>query len=494
MSLVFKCCRTRPQNNLICVHCHNVFHRSCIQRRSDVDYINDNLILCSADCSDRADDSDDPKLLSKLKCAFEELRNDLLEKTDYIERLKNSNLLLLSEAESSEVGLLNENKALKTKLNELVNMSLSNQQVLVTTSSQTDAVKSSLSVSCQTVESTIVDSRLAELRSANLALESDCNLLRDELRRCLDLVSELRVTNTEMISSIETLERDNKFLNTELDSLKRACADDADDELLRHPDLASLDMSSGGVAAYRSLYDEMFIDASEPCPLDDHSFPPTPAAVVPLRRRVLVVGDGTSRGIAGGLLEWLDCDVNSVYGECHRGFSISQLSSRLFQLTMDFNPEDSVVICIDLNSIGKLSTSGLNKLFSIGRYTNIIFSISFSSTDRHSLIKNVALRSALLGYNYNTSVRIFDNDIVNGKHRISKRMLCRNLSLYIRCSRSMERVFKQSCMIYVNLSDVACAPIRSDLFESVDVTRHGGTARVGRLKSPGGLNTSTFLG
>lgn len=171
------------------------------------------------------------------------------------------------------------------------------------------------------------------------------------------------------------------------------------------------------------------------------------------RRKVLVLGDRRARGVSVGLLRWLPDRDYTVFGECLPDCSVSFFIERLTALASHFGSDDSVVVCIDLDSIGRFGSHHFKKLFFIGQYTNVIFSLISSRTHGKALPRFMSLYNNSKKAKY-ISIRIFDNYTVNGKFRISKRCLCENLAFYIKSSVCMGCVFALSCLRYVNTVEV----------------------------------------
>ncbi|CAG9765583.1 unnamed protein product [Ceutorhynchus assimilis] len=203
-------------------------------RLRGVEYIRGNLILCCADCYEQANSSDpasDPACLAQ---ALREIKAELVDKSVFIARLKNEKLMLLEAAESMECELTSENRLLKAKLKELEkktdNISLlfrctvaTQTHSIISASTKNNARQTSDTSSMSEVESSLAElqSTLAEHKRTEYTLKADYEASREELRKSVDALSEIKNLNAQMITMIETLSQDNLFLSNELEGLKQ---------------------------------------------------------------------------------------------------------------------------------------------------------------------------------------------------------------------------------------------------------------------------------
>lgn len=427
-----------------------------------MDIVQDNLILCSSDCSELVHASD-PDFLTSFRHVLSELNTDLSNKTNYIEKLKMDNLLFAKEAESAERELLNENKLLKAKLLSTARDRLndSTSPALISVATQTCyGVTSASDVACQTSNGPVdVEAEVSQMRSTMLALEANRSAYEGDLCRALDALSGLKVTNAEMLNTIETLSQDNTYLTKELEELQRLMPRSCD---LDPVNLVDPSASCGRPAI--SLFHELAAGSRH---LEgEFSSPEVPTADCLPRQhtdevaRVLVFGDGSSRGVAAGVRAVLDDFEYSVYGENHSGFSVLQMANRIAQLTTEFCSRDSVIVCLDLKSTGRLRAFHLKRLSLIGKFTNVIFSLTYSPSNAQEFLKYTKFYDFFADCK-NVSVRILNNSVIRGERIVTRRRLHDNLALYVRSSGAMKHAFSLSTLIYIDTVDLTGLGVRS---------------------------------
>lgn len=468
MALAFKCCK-KSHNNWICILCHSVFHKSCRSRlKKGVEVVGDNLILCSTQCSELANDSD-PETFASLVQIIKNLKTDLIDSSNYIERLRSEKQTLLDEAESLERQLVDENTELK---NRIAVLDAKSSELIVknvpkafnSSSTQTPPAYEVAKIDscCQTTSMTDVRHAGAskdELQTGS-TLQADLLLLTGDLQRSMDELSELKELKERMLVTIETLNNDNIFLSSELERLKQLLSNPLPPIIT--PEAFSATNNSSDQQAVSSLFDELSV-------VDRHMAPlirKKRNSLAPYSRKlsvsssvgtknVLVFGDRSASGVATGLLSFTDSSEYSTYGEIHPGYSIPQMAERLFQLTTNFNWQDNVIVCINLGSIGRVSSYLLNKLFSIGKYTNLIFSLTFSSPDKDKYFSFVSFCQRFLK-RQSASIRTLDNDFVGGKFRLARESLCKHLYTYVSVSYMLKYVFVSSYIRHCDfVNDVA---------------------------------------
>ncbi|CAG9761302.1 unnamed protein product [Ceutorhynchus assimilis] len=139
-----------------------------------------------------------------------ELKTEVFDKTNYIDRLKREKQTLLDEAEYSEDRLVRENSALKQRLSQLARNSL--EQV-------TNAPRKLASSSTQTLFQ-------EEILLQNDSQTDPCLAgSSDEKQQALMIeIAEITNLNKQMATSIETLDNENRFLSSELEDLKEQLA------------------------------------------------------------------------------------------------------------------------------------------------------------------------------------------------------------------------------------------------------------------------------
>lgn len=274
-----------------------------------------------------------------------------------------------------------------------------------------------------------------------------------------------------LLASLETLEHDNRFLHYELEDLRQQPPCPLPPSL-RSP-LGC--RSTAGVAASSSLYDELSgvgrlaVQNTNPPPMrrllsplqtvraDEVCVSSRSGVPVPDRRnRVLVLGDATSRGVATGLS--VLTDGLCIYGEIRPGFSVLQMASRIFQLSRDFETSDSVIVCLTVDSRGTSpELKHLKRLCSIGKYINLIFTLTYTKSSFKNYLKFVYAIQYFVNHQ-SASITYIDNTVINGILRLPVRSLCRNLLNYVNAGHLLRKVFT---MFYVSCYEGKGAGIKS---------------------------------
>ena len=186
---------------------------------------------------------------------------------------------------------------------------------------------------------------------------------------------------------------------------------------------------------------------------------PEPDSLFCVKNNILVYGDKSAGGVASGLLKFINPCEYSVYGESHPGYSISQMAQNIFHLTTEFNFHDTVIICLNLDPLFRFNSYLLNKLLSVGKYTNLILSLTYSNHNNNKYRNFISLCHNFLDC-YKASIRILDNIIVNGSFRLSRQSLFKYLSLYVSASCMIKKSF---VLTYVNYCDIKSTPNKGKL-------------------------------
>lgn len=424
-----------------------------------MEVVRDNLVVCSVDCSELVNASE-PDFLSGFKHILNELNTDLIDRSNYIDRLRAEKTAYVDGAESAERELLLENERLRRGLSVVGSgggaVSGPRRGGLSVATQTAEDGTSICHVSCQTMDClSDVETELSDLRKVMIALETEKIAYEAQLREMMHSFSSLQAENTELRTTIETLDHDNNLLIGELGEAK---------EILANSGRANRTPLRATESTDASLFRELLIGdvhrAGRSCLVG-----PAPGLPrEPLDRmgkpRVLVFGDGSSRGIAADLRGLLGAEACCVYGESRSGFSILQMAHRIAQLTTTFNSRDSVIVSLNLRSFSGLKPTHLSRLFSVGRYTHVIFSLVFAPDNAREHQRYVSF-CRCLSANRNISCRVLENTIINGRHRMSRNFLCNNLVLYIGASCRMRAAFSRFSLRYIDTVDLAatgCMP------------------------------------
>lgn len=156
------------------------------------------------------------------------------------------------------------------------------------------------------------------------------------------------------------------------------------------------------------------------------------------RHRVLVYGDESARGLSAGISELLDPSEVNVQGIISSGCTLRHLADSIFQPTCELGMLDTVIVCLNLEVTAGVSRHLLDRLCAVGKYTNLVFCLTCSPSSSFQHDKCIKFIYSFLHRN-SASVRIFDNNIVNNKFRLTRRLLCRNLANYVLCSQVLKK-------------------------------------------------------
>lgn len=118
----FKCCKSKPFIHYVCVKCLNIFHKNCIPRfKRDINFIKDNKIICcnDADESNSSDQDDEKSILEK---TINELNSDSEQKSKYIQKLKIENQQFIQEAMKAEDEMIEQIKNQESLIRNLQDM------------------------------------------------------------------------------------------------------------------------------------------------------------------------------------------------------------------------------------------------------------------------------------------------------------------------------------------------------------------------------------
>ena len=85
MEMKFECCK-KELGNYCCVFCHNIFHKSCCDRKKERIIIQKHQIYCSEICAKKANDEE--KNINELYLEINKLAKEIEEKNIYIGKIK----------------------------------------------------------------------------------------------------------------------------------------------------------------------------------------------------------------------------------------------------------------------------------------------------------------------------------------------------------------------------------------------------------------------
>lgn len=476
MASNFKCCKLKEQQNLFCLICKNVFHKSC-WNRGNKKYIvvRDNLIWCSKDCIDRANPGEDLTCVDDLRNQINELTTEVKEKTAYISRLKRSSASFVDEAERSEQeylqtidkqkdiivklqSRLEEQTAIVQKMKDRTFID-ANTQTIVTRKDVgiqvTGHIKSFMSVASQIeveqrhkITQKSVDLQSSEMQtdalsaSVSSSVQTDLQIslvgsADDELSSLQSKLNELKNLKESMLTSIETLSVENKWLATEADKLRA--------ELLQWTSGSHASVDRVGSLPNAGL------TSDENTQVDINSRD---------RPRVLIFGDVSARGISVNLRNYLDVSSVHIEGVVKTGASLLDISREISVVSLDYTDKDYVIVCLNINNVKEFRSSDFRNILAIGKFSNLIMCYTFDDTYNVSTISKIRNYTSLYLNNRNVSIGLVENNKLHKGlgYRYKRNALCRVLGNYIRDSRIKSNIV----LVSVNCSTVTNHNIISD--------------------------------
>lgn len=182
METKFKCCKKKDYLNLCCVVCFEVFHPSCLERKSNVSKLGGTKIVCSSECEQKYEES--KQELQTLREEIANLREKLKNKDNHIKRLKRGTKDFEGMVSEQEEKYLEQLKQQQVNLNKL-------KKEMIGLVNEKDNLRTSF--------------------ENNLTAHQK---IQDEL-------ISLKEINCQMISTIRTLETDNETYFSEIGKLRR---------------------------------------------------------------------------------------------------------------------------------------------------------------------------------------------------------------------------------------------------------------------------------
>lgn len=180
MGSKFKCC-LKPFNNLVCVRCLNVFHPSCLERKKGHILLLGYKVYCSSECE--AEDSENEDKVTAYQKQLERLKVDLIQKDSYIRRQRKLSLDLESSACEIEGEYEKQKKAFHQNVSEL-------------------------------------KQKLAKMKDENMKLEEALERCSRDLEEANNKFRGVDETKKCMLTTIQTLDAENKVLSSEVLDLK----------------------------------------------------------------------------------------------------------------------------------------------------------------------------------------------------------------------------------------------------------------------------------
>lgn len=379
MSLTFKCCKNKVNNNWICAVCKNIFHPSCLKRGGNVQVLEQNLILCSEDCQDKAD-AEEVSVVDTLQKLLKDCREEIRHKDEHIKRLNRKSVVFEENATEMEANLLAELRTCRLKIGELQKQAEEQSEllnvlqnvVLVNAETQTPRVHQN-SVNTQTKVKTRTHSiqtdvddfheKLIEFKNLTDTLQNEILSKSEKINSLEQDFGEMEDLNRSMVASIRTLEAENHAYYIEISRLRglsRECSD--------------------GRAS-------LFIDVSTDLPPEDNnvcSGLKNGKKVSTTVRKIFILGDQTVNNLNKSLQRNLG-DNFQIQSFVKSNALFTQAIQNLSELTRGFGKDDFVIVGCGSNDLaaGKYPRMNLiKKVISDCENTNLIFLSCVVSVDK----------------------------------------------------------------------------------------------------------------
>mgnify|MGYP000155534021 FL=1 len=480
MADTFKCCKNKPNNNWICIVCHNLYHPGCWKRTKNYTVINENWIWCSEQCANQSSIVSEDTL-SALQQLVNEKTKELESKNEYIKRLKRQSTTFEGEAAEMEAQLVSQIESYKSELkvttrkmeeqkemlekltptNNLV--STSTQTPILTNNRETETifikaaketrtnVRSLCEAESQTESQTgmnddidILRSECAELKEENTVLWSNKNKADDEIKRAKDDLSYLQEMHREMLDSLRTIEADNKVLSEQVALLKS--------ELPRVMSPKKLCSSSPPKPPVLEVCNVPSVEMKR----DHHGNTEI--------KRVSIYGDQSCRGWASALYQQLDSSKYKVFGLPASGSSINSLKDNIFTYSKDFTCSDCVIISLDLRTTKIGHIDNLKGLLSTARFTNVILVIKDNYCS-HLCKKIYNFVSDFNKNNRNLGIRVIENYRTRDFHfRYNAESISNILAKYLLCQNWVNRNICLKSIVCNNIT------LNNEPNEKIDLT------------------------
>lgn len=179
---VFKCCPKKSFSSSICIFCFDVFHGSCLDRKSDIVRLGGYKILCSPSCQRNHQIAEEQE--KNYKQMIDKLQNEITEKNHCLKRLKRNSKVF-------------EDDVLETEQKYIDTIAEQKQRII--------QLKSEVSM----------------LNEANIELKADIRSTEARMAQLEKQVQELHDMSRSMITTIQILENENRIHLDELDKVKQ---------------------------------------------------------------------------------------------------------------------------------------------------------------------------------------------------------------------------------------------------------------------------------
>lgn len=495
MTVSFKCCKNKICQNVVCMGCFGVYHSSCIDRKSPV-HVDAHKIICSKDCEKRINDRDrETEILAQkvdelkrlngdatleMECVRANLEgqirhlaaeNDRLilengEMSRHLQRIRGQNHdfeeEVLARERDCEARLSRQDDIIRDLNREVLKLSHKSTG-LSADHDDALAAERQLEEELSRHKKTIVDlnREIDRLKESDSLLREEISELESGMKELETCVEELRRLNRDLLATMETLRRDNEcnvgqpdVAGCTVDRGRRGNLDETVSEAVTSRE------SDYFLGVKRSAVDVVELQSAEESKVGDSGVPELPQSVETIlerksnsadeaddagisqysgcqryqrKKRVLIFGDESGRGLSAELASVLDGREYYTYGVIHSGCGLSKISDDIFEVSRCLTADDYIVLTLNADNSSKITKRQFEKVLSVGRYTNVIFCLKcFYKCDAvkknfNSLVDNCLMLRRNVSFRYMY-------DICAGR-RESLRYLVQNIVEYVRCRR-----------------------------------------------------------
>ncbi|CAG9759299.1 unnamed protein product [Ceutorhynchus assimilis] len=375
----FKCCKKDKLTSYYCVGCKLISHKSCIERSKTLKYIKGHRIYCSQKCAKGSNEysEEDTEELLELQTAISDLRLELSIKNDHIENLNKLKTTCYESALENEQKLKSDIDTLSNKLkfleetnNKLNKIQIKNNrlkrgsQILSDSVIEQENYRSELEERQKEIQ--VLNEKIAAYKLLLLEYDENVKFKDENIDKLKSEFEDLQMDSRNLISTIRTLEADNKCLRNELQSFKVDCVDvdflssvnkKLGNELLIAMDNHKNDGIESGVEFFRHLDYSLEGVSPEKTKIGAVKYDATTVRAnhklfypLPLKE-VLIYGDYSATNCSISLNKLLNKQEFLVEGWVKSKGTFSAISRSVFDHTRKYGEKDYVVVMLDLNNL-----------------------------------------------------------------------------------------------------------------------------------------------
>lgn len=216
----------------------------------------------------------------------------------------------------------------------------------------------------------ILNKDLNSMRKLNNNLSEEIDKSREQINKYINDVNELSEINSNMITSIRTLEAENvsyrnqiKSLQIDIVNYKEATYLNSNRKRnLKHYDSEDTrkNFSEKGLEKGNLLQPQdkensyRNVDVLDQCNYRDFHSPMKEGNKV-AKSKVLVYGDGSAKNYSLYLRSVLEDKVYKIEGIVKAGADIGEISNSIFNVTLDYNQNDYVIVFLDVSFMSSIS-------------------------------------------------------------------------------------------------------------------------------------------